>query len=258
MYQPDCRSSAAHPGKAPLGLKESNRSDCDIAPETNVYVRAWFATSRQVIAIIRETIRFVPITQWQGIWVKRTPNDFGLGICRLEMRNIHIVKEARFNVPGHEFFQDGRYPGPGASPVEIFCLLVPMRNRDPRPAVQHRLADRCHRPGIMNVRAKIGSMIDPAQNPFGIGHKLQQPQPSAVSRRSMHGESIRSALLDPNRAFPRHRMAYAGLRASRRHDDGFAQRLSRSDQRLQPLGVDSIIITYQNLHLHFSVRPKVD
>ena len=71
-----------------------------------------------------------------------------------------------------------------------------MRERDPGPAVQHRFAHRRDRAGVIDIRAEIAAVIDPAQHPIRIRHHMQQTEPSAIGRRAVDGETVLAPFFD--------------------------------------------------------------
>jgi hypothetical protein len=64
----------------------------------------------------------------------------------------------------------------------------------------------------------------------------------------MDGKPVVAALLDPNGGFPGNGVTDAGLRPRRRHDDQVAETGGGVSQRVQTLGINSIIIAEQYLH----------
>ena len=107
-----------------------------------------------------------------------------------------LAQEQPATTISHQVREDGCHPTPGAPPIELLPFLMPMGNRNAGPSVQHPFANRRNGPGVVDVRAEIGAMVDAAQNPSGIRRQLQQPKPGAVCRRAMNGETVWAAGLD--------------------------------------------------------------
>ena len=95
---------------------------------------------------------------------------------------------------------------------------------------------------------------------------MKQPQPDAVGRCAVNGETIRAGLavraglalragvavivarFDAHAFVPGHGVADARLRSSRRDDGGFAKILRSFEQRIQSGSVDAIVIRDQKFH----------
>jgi hypothetical protein len=79
-------------------------------------------------------------------------------------------------------------------------------------------------------------VIDPAQDPVRVWHQVEQPEPNAIRRCAVDGETVRAGLavlaprFDPHTFVPGHGMAHAGLRHSRCNDGGFAKILRGFEQ----------------------------
>ena len=109
-------------------------------------------------------------------------------------------------------------------PIESHAGFAIMRDRDSRPAVQDGFAHGGDGAGIINVRAEVRAVVDAAQDPFRVGHEMEQAEADAIGRRAVDGETIFAARLDPDAIVPGDGVADAGLRAGGRDNDGIAER----------------------------------
>src|SRR5436190_11358530 len=100
---------------------------------------------------IKIALFFVPVIEGERIRIERAPDDFRLFSVRRQIWEIDVVKKSRLDWPREQILKNRFYPFRSALPVERDSRFPIMRDRDPRPAVQHRFAHRRDRSGIMDV-----------------------------------------------------------------------------------------------------------
>jgi len=110
----------------------------------------------------------VPIIEGQGIWIEIAPDGFRRFRVRRQVRQVHTVKKARLDGPREEIFQDGVDPFCRALPIKRDTGFPVMLDCNSGPAMQDCFAHGRDRSRVMNIRAEIRTMIDPAKNPFRI------------------------------------------------------------------------------------------
>ena len=81
------------------------------------------------------------------------------------------------------------------------------------------------------------------------GPGSEEAEPGAIGGRTVNGETILTARLDPDTFAPRDRVAHAGLRTGRRDHDRFAKGGSRGNEHLETGRVNTVIIGDKELSL---------
>lgn len=122
---------------------------------------------------IEVALFFVSIVEGKGIWVELAPDDFRcLGVGR-KVWQVHVVKQAGLDWSCEDVREDRRDPFRRARPIEFDFRFAVMGNRNPGPAMEHRFAHRGDCSRIMNIRAEIRAVINPAQDPVGVRNHLE-------------------------------------------------------------------------------------
>jgi hypothetical protein len=117
-----------------------------------------------------------------------------------------------------------------------------MRDRDSRPAVKERFANRRDRPRVINVGPKIRAVIDPAQNPFRFRNQMKQAEAGAIGRRAVNRKPILAARLDPHPFVPGDGVANSRLRRGGRDHDWFPEGARCGDERPESRRINTVIV----------------
>src|SRR4051812_23467669 len=155
-------------------LEQTHGRDRDPAAETDIDITARLAMAKLILAgKIKVALFFVPVVEGKGIGIELAPDDFRVPGIGRQVRQIDIVKQTGLDRFRQDVGEDRSGPSRGAGPVEFDFGFAIVRDGDPGPAMQDRLAHRGDRAGIVNVRAEIRAVVDPAQDPFCVRDQFE-------------------------------------------------------------------------------------
>ena len=121
-------------------------------------------------------------------------------VRRRGVRQVDVPE--RPGLPGdvEELAEDHLGAAGGGRPVDRPATGNVLRQRDPRPAVDHGLAHRRHGPRMVDVGPQVTPRVDPGQNPRDVGDEVVQGESDAIGGGSRDGQAIAAGGGDRDRA----------------------------------------------------------